>query len=165
MPNKVYYAPETAFTFADSGGDAVITLASLASGGGRLSASFDRGTGSKPGRHRWELNYRANAAPTVSSVNVVRLYLLTSVDNTKWTSGLSPADGALTPETLAGNSDFLGAAEITEASTSRDFNRAGFVNIMARYVAIVVWNACGQALHATAANNYVKFTPVPDEIQ
>jgi hypothetical protein len=165
VANLIYTNPGTALVFKDSGGDAVITLASLASGGGRLSAQYDRGAGAKPALYRWQLRWRANSAPTVAATNVVRLYLVPGDDGSYVAGGLGTADAAVTPEAFLANTEFLGAAEVTEASTSRDFVRQGYVWVRSRYVSVAVWNASGVALHATASNNEVRLTPVPDEIQ
>ena len=43
MANKVYIARETPVVFIDSGGDVVLTLVSLASAAGRVSARRDQG--------------------------------------------------------------------------------------------------------------------------
>lgn len=165
MANLIYGKPGTALVFADSGGDAVITLASLATGGGRISAQLDRGAGAQPALYRWQFRWRANSSPTVAATNVVRVYLVPGDDGSYIAGGLGTSDAAVTPEAFLANTEFLGASEVTEASTSRDFVRQGFVWVRSRYVSVAVWNASGVSLHATASNNAFRLTPVPDEIQ
>lgn len=165
MANQILAVPGTPITFEDSGGDIALTLASLANGAGRISAQWDRGAGAKPIEYRWQMRYRANAAPTVAATNVVRVYLECSDDGTFVAGGLGTADAAVSAEVLLTLGEFLGAVEITEASTTRDFVRQGNIWIRSRYVSVAVWNATGVALHATAANNEFRLTPVPSEIQ
>lgn len=165
MPNAIYNTPGTPTTFQDSGADVTLTLASLASGAGRLSAEWDRGAGAQPSLYLVQLRYRANAAPTVSPTNMVRLYLATRHGGTYRSGGLGAVDAAVSSETLFALCEFVGGVEIIEASTTRDHVRTWPVWIAARWVSVGTWNATGQALHATAANNEVRFTPVPWEIQ
>ncbi len=165
MANLIYAKAETPRVFQDSGGDTVLTLANLASGGGRISAQWDRGATALPSLYRWQMRFRSNAAPTVASSNVVRVYLVTGDDGSFISGGLPTTDQAVSNETLLNLAEFLGSVEITEASTSRDFVRQGHVWIRARYVSVAIWNATGQALHATSSNNSFRLTPVSDEVQ
>lgn len=165
MPNAIYNKPGTATTFQDSGADVALTLASLATGAGRLSTEWDRGAGAQPGLYRVQLRFQSNASPTVSPLNMARLYLVTRDDATYRSGGLGATDAAVSSETLLALADLIGGVEITEASTSRAFVRAWHVAVFSRWVSVAVWNATGQSFHATAANNEVRFTPVPWEIQ
>lgn len=162
MANKVYVAPGTAITFCDSGGDAVITLQNLAAGVGRLSARYDRGTGSLPARYHVRGVFQFETAPVVGEV--VEVWIAES-DGTYADGGVGTADAALT----AGQRLNLKFAAITKAQTTdtaTNFIASGVVEIYSRYVSIGVWNAsAADALENTANACRVILTPIPDEIQ
>jgi len=68
MANKIYGAIETAVTFKESGGDAVITLKNLGYGAGRLSARYDRGAGSKPRLYKCRAVMQWETAPRTRGI-------------------------------------------------------------------------------------------------
>lgn len=162
MANKVYAATETALVFKDSGGDAVITLQNLAAGVGRLSARYDRGTGSKPRRYKWRAVIQWETAPVVGEY--AEIYLAES-DGTTADANVGTADAALTAGQKL-NLPLIGlvAAQTTDTATS--FVRSGYCWISERYFSVGVWNAsAADNMENTANASTVTFTPVPDEIQ
>lgn len=163
MPNLIYAAPGTSIVFAASGGDAVITLASLADAAGRISAQFDRGSGSKPAIYRWQARTRANVSPVVGVV--ARIYLALGDDGSFVMGDWSTADQAVSVETLLLNAQFLGSVAADIANTTQDFVASGLVEIRSRYIQVAWWNAMGQALSSTAGNHEFRLTPYSDEIQ
>jgi hypothetical protein len=161
--SKLYYAPETTISFKSSGGDAVFSPASISSGGGRVSAVYDRGSGSKPAPFRWQARTRANVGPTVGGV--VRIYLITGQDGTYEDAAFAAGDAAVSSEDSFRNATLIGQVQADANSTTKDFVKSGLVYIYGRYIRVGWWNALSQALHATAANHEMTLTPVPDEAQ
>lgn len=163
MGQKIYTDPETAITFATSGGTVTITLTSLANAAGRLSAQWDRGAGAQPAWYRWQARFRANVAPAIGAILAV--YLVTGDDGTYLDGDFGTADAAISALTDLANARMLGVVVADAASTTKDFVASGLCLIRSRYVSVAVWNALGQALNATAGDHEVRLTPVPDEIQ
>lgn len=163
MANKVYYAQETVKSFKSSGGDAVITLTSLANAAGRISAVLDLGAGSKSGEYVWAMRTRVAVAPTVGAA--VRVYLATGLDGTWETGDFTAGDGAVSSEDLMKNLTLVGSVIADEASTTKDFVRNGLLYIRARYIRVAIWNDMGQALSSTATDHEFFLFPVPTEIQ
>lgn len=163
MPNKIYRAVETAITFRDSGGDAVITLQNLAFGAGRVSAQYDRGAGSKAKLHEIIGVIQFETAPVVGEA--VELYLFQS-DGTYVDGAVGVADAALTTDKRR-NGLFIGAVIVDTTSTATDIiARFADVPITSRYYSIGVWNAsAGDNLENTANASRVIVTPMPDEVQ
>ena len=159
----IYVNPGAAKTWKDSAGDFVMTMASLATAGGRIGAQWDRGAGAQPALYRWQFRWRANTAPTVG--NLVRLYLAIGDDGTYISNGLGTADAAVASEALCGNCLPIDSVEVTEAVTTRDFVKAGLIWIRSRYVSPIVFNASGVSFHATSTNQEFRLTAVPDQIQ
>lgn len=162
MTNKIYYAPESAITFKDSGGTAVLTLQNLGYGAGRISAQYDRGTGSKPMRYSWKGAVQFETAPAIGEL--VELYLAQSngtyVDGTVGTS-----DAALTTDKRR-NLDLIGVIVVDTTSTGVDVVASGICYIWQRYVSVGVWNgSAGDNLKNTANVNIIELTPIPDEVQ
>lgn len=162
MANKIYATPETPIVFSPGTGTA-ISLASLANGAGRISARYDRGSGAKPMRYRWQARTRSNVAPTVGML--VRLYLVTGQDGTYEDGGFGSGDIAIASEDLLRNVQLIGAVIADQASTTKDFVRSGIITIAAQYLRVAWWNATGQALHATGTNHEFTLVPYPEEIQ
>lgn len=163
MPNKILVNTGTVVTWKASGGSKVLTATSLASGAGRLGQQHDWGSGVVGRLYEWQARVRVATTPTVG--NVIRIYLATARDGTYVAGGLGTADAAVSAEDLLRNTDFLGAVEIDEASTTKDFVKRGLLYLRARYVSPVVWNASGVALSGTAADIEFAMWPSDDEIQ
>lgn len=163
MANKILVNTGTVATWAASGGTHVLTATSLANGAGRLGDQRDMGSGVVSRWYEWQFRWRAGAAPTVG--NVVRVYLATGRDGTYVSGALGTTDAAVSAEDLLRNCDFLGAVEVDEASTSKDFVRRGLLYLRSRYVSPVIWNASGVAFSATAAHMEFALWPSDDELQ
>jgi hypothetical protein len=162
MANKVYRAIETAITFKDSGGDAVITLANLGFGDGRLSAQYDRGAGSKPARYKWKGVFQFESAPAVGER--VEIYLAES-DGTSADGAVGTSDAALTAGQKS-NLKMIGIVLAQTTDTATNFIASGLCTIWERYISVGVWNAsAGANLENTANANFVTLTPMPEEIQ
>lgn len=163
MANKVYVAPETAITFKSSGGSATITCTSVATGAGRISAQYDRGAGSKPGRYKWRAKIVTASAATAG--RVVELYLSTS-DGTIQDGELGTSDAAVSDADYRRNLQFIGVVAADDsAGAGNIYLGSGVCEIFDRYISLVVWNDSGQSLSSTATDCEFSLTPVPDEIQ
>lgn len=162
MANKVYVAPETALTFCDSGGDVVMTLQNLAAGAGRLSARYDRGAGSKPGRYHVRGVFQFETAAVVGEVVEV---VIAESDGTYADGGVGTADAALTAGQKL-NLNFACAVKAQTTDTATNFIGSGIVMICSRYISVGVWNySAADNLENTANASRVILTPIPDEIQ
>lgn len=163
MVSKIYRAVETAITFRDSGGDAVITLQNLAFGAGRVSAQYDRGAGSKAKLHEVIGVVQFETAPVVGEA--IELYLFQS-DGTYVDGTVGTSDAALTTDKRK-NGLLIGAICVDTTSTATDIvARFTDVPITSRYYSVGIWNAsAGDNLKNTANTSRVIVTPMPDEIQ
>ncbi len=162
MANLIYTASQTAITFKESGGDAVITLINLGFGAGRVSAQYDRGAGSKPMRYSWKAVMQFETAPAVGEL--VEIYLAQS-DGTNVDGNVGTADAALTTDKRR-NLDLIGVVVADSTSTATSNIASGICYIWQRYFSVGVWNAsAADNLENTANANYITFTPIPDEVQ
>lgn len=162
MANKIYRAIETALTFCDSGGDAAITLQNLAFGAGRVSARYDRGSGSKPRLYRWRGVFQFETAPIVGEQ--IEVYLFES-DGTYMDGTLGTSNAALS-SAKRNNGELIGVVVVDTTSTATDIIGSGYCLISDQYISVGVWNAsAGDNLKNTANANRIILTPVPDEIQ
>lgn len=163
MANKILTAFGNLVNWQDSGASLTMTLASLANNAGRIGAQKDWGAGSVEGKYKIRVRFRANSTPTIG--NVVRVYLVTAQDANFRAGGFGTADAAIAAEARLANATFVGAVEIDEASTTKDFVAEFQVLLNARFVSPAIWNSSGVALHATASNNEIAMWPVADEVQ
>ena len=162
MANKIYRAAETAITFRDSSGDAVIALQNLGFGVGRVSARYDRGSGSKPRIYQWRGVFQFETAPIVGEL--IELYLFES-DGTYMDGTLGTSDAALS-SAKRNNGNPIGSVVVDTTSTGTDIIKSGLCLIHDRYISIGVWNgSAGDNLKNTANTSRVILTPYPDEIQ
>ena len=162
MTQKIYRAVETAITFKDSGGDAVITLANLGFGAGRVSAQYDRGAGSKPMRYKWKAVMQWTASPVVGEVAELNV---AESDGTYIDGNVGAADAAFLTGVKA-DLTLIGLVGVTAASGATNMIASGVCHIWERYFSVGVWNAsAAKNLQNTANVSLIVFTPMPDEIQ
>lgn len=163
MANKVYRATETPLTFKDSGGSAVITLQNLAFGAGRVSARYDRGSGSLARLHKVRLIVQFETAPIVGEQ--VELYLFES-DGTYMDGTLGTSDAALGSDKRR-NGKLVGSLIVDTTATGTDVIASwDNVPINDRYFSVGVWNgSAGDNLKNTANTSQIIITPMPDEVQ
>ena len=162
MANEILQKYGTAKTWTSSGGDAAITLASLASGAARIGAAIDRGA-TRSRKMQFELQVDFGTSPTKGTT--VDLYLVTSSDNTNWDGGTAPTDSALGSVDTLPQLVYVGSLVLDDITSP--MQRATFeIENAARYIAPVVHNnGTGQSLTATGTDQIVKMTPIIDEIQ
>lgn len=162
MANKIYAAPESVVSFKASGGTVTFTPTSLASGSLRVSAQYDRGSGSKPGRYVWRLTTKL---ASVAAGAFVSVYLSTS-DGTTQDGNLGTSDATSSSADKIRNLQWIGNVVCDKGSDSAEpWNGSGVVEIFDRYVSVVVYNISGVALSSTAGDHILTLTPMPDEIQ
>jgi hypothetical protein len=155
---------ENPVEFRDSGGNVSISLASLATGTGRVSDRVDRGPGSKPGLYE----VRGIFQTITLGFNIgdaVELYLFQS--DGVYIDGSVGAVNASFTGTKRLNGIYIGS--VVAASTSAGVDHIGSfadVKITSRYFSLGVYNSSTvRALSSTPNVNRVIFTPVPEEIQ
>ena len=162
----------TAKVVKNSGGDAAITLASLAnaaspatSAGARQSVKFDFGA-TRAEMWRCKATFEIAATPTAG--NVIDIYLSPSESATAGTDNAGNATGTDAAYTgYSNNIDaalkqcfFVGSFIVTAQATATV--QAGFVGRFAppsRYASVIVVNRSGAALHSTDTNQSITFTP------
>lgn len=162
MVSKVYINRETALVWKNTGGDAVITLASLAASTGRQGAQVDRGAGSFASRYRWRFWTKFATAPVLDER--IRLFIKTS-DGTIADNDDGTGDIALSSSDKLKNLLFLGDMRVDEAATAAVMSASGFVEIDSRYINPVVYNATVDSTSATATDHGFSLTPAPFEGQ
>lgn len=159
--NKIYRTAESAITFKDSGGSAVITLQNLAAGAGRVSARYDRGSGSKPVRYRWRAVIQFDSAPAVGEQ--IEIYLFES-DGTYVDGTIGTSDAALTTDKRK-NGHLIGCVIVDTTSHSTNIVASGIVEIYDQYFSVGVWNgSAADALKNTANTSSVELQAMPDDI-
>lgn len=164
MSNNIYLADGTAKVFKASGGDALWTPTSLANGAGRLSDQLDLGASPRPKIYRWVLRTKL-ASPTVGFL--LRPYLVrASTAAITYQDGiLGVADAAIASEVITQSAaQLLGPCPIQTNGTAFQV-WSGEVKILCRYVSLMLWNASGVALSATAGDHEFLLEPKNDQVQ
>lgn len=168
MPSLVYRLQETAqlWKASPSAPDLGLTLTSLANQTLRQGARWDRwaGAGSAvalPELYSWRAWIKVATTPTIGQL--VTLYLATS-DGTHTDGDLGTADATINIERRR-NATPIGAIEIDEASTTREFSNSGLILIEPRYVIPLVLNESGVALSSTATDHGFVLRPFSLQIQ
>lgn len=158
----------TAKTVKSSGGDAVITLASLANGSYRQSAKVNLGTPFGK-TYRVVLNLEFAATPT--SGNTVTVWANGSSSATPGTDnrgGCSGSDGSYTgyssnAAASVKHLQFVGQNEVTaQATATVQSIELGIWCPEAQYNSFVILNSSGAAIHSSDANCVLTLTPLED---
>jgi hypothetical protein len=152
--------------FQSSGGDAAITLTSLASNAARQSVKLDLGA-TFSARYACFMDIELTTAPTAGER--VELWLAWSwtatagSDNPGGVSGTDAAYKAAEEDEWKKQLDFAGSLIATaDGSTVIQRQLAGIVDAKARYLSVVVVNKSGVAFHSTAANLRIVLVPLTD---
>ena len=164
MPNDVLTKVGSPITFQDSGGTVVLTLQNLGFGAGRVSATYDKGAGSKADWAHVHGVIQFETAPIAGEV--VEVYVF-SHDGTNVPADLGVADAAVTVANKRNNLPGPCIAISAEAATADlDFEKQGFAYIPLRYVSVMVWNgSAGDNLQNTANINRIVISLLNPEIQ
>ncbi|MEE8551489.1 MAG: hypothetical protein V3T08_09590 [Gemmatimonadota bacterium] len=173
MPNKILGARGTRITFEASGGTVVLTLTSVASGAGRISATHDKTGGSQEKRFGGGL--RTQIATTPVAADIIRIYL---IEQWEASNGGSPAfkvpgdlpstDSAIADEDRFKAGGILIGRLIVPPSPAQDVEYVSLpfdFETRAQKFQIGVWNASAVALTSTATEHEVWLEDVDDEIQ
>lgn len=155
----------TAKTIKSSGGDAAITLASLANGSYQQSATLDLGA-TRARAYRVDFEGEFVATPTAG--NTVDLYGSwgnatgagrgnTSGSDASYTGYSS--DAAASVKEL----EFLGSHVcVARATTTVQKSNVGVIFPKGRYLNLVLLNGAGSAFHSSDSNCCVILTPIED---
>lgn len=163
----------TAKVIRNSGGDAAITLASLANGngtstGGRQSASLDFGA-TRARRYRVECNFEMAATPTAG--NAINLFGSWNSSTGAGEGNTSGSDAAYTGysnniDAATRQLEFFGSHICTaQATTTQQRSIVGVISPKGRYLNLVVDNRSGAAFHSTDTNQFITFTPIEETIE
>lgn len=166
LPDYLRVQSGTTFTFKSSGGDAAITLASLANGSYRQSVKLDLGAT----RAEWfDVYVDIEMAATPTAGNTIDLYWAPSSSATAGTDNggnVSGTDAAYTGYSSNAAASVLqlqpmGALYLTAQATSTvQRGYAGRFSPAQRYGSLVVGNSGGSAVHSSDSNCQIRIVPV-----
>jgi hypothetical protein len=172
LPDFAKVQSGTAKTIKNSGGDAAITLASLANGngtsaGGRQAATLDLG---ETWAQWWRLAAEFELAATPTAGNAINLFASWYLSTGAGQGNTSGSDAAYTGysnniDASTKQLDFLGAHICTAQATATV--QKCFVGIIfpkSRYLNLVVDNRSGAAFHSTDTNQVIRLTPLEQSI-
>lgn len=170
LPDNALIQTGTEVTFKNSGGDAAISVASVANGAARQSVKADFGA-TRARLYNVRAEVELAATPTAGAL--IDLYLNPSSSATAGTDNLANCAG--TDSAYAGYSSnltaslpqliYIGSLVCTTQTTATV--QSGFVGqvmLPQRYGSIVVVNNSGAAFHSTNTNQAFRFVPVADTI-
>jgi len=163
----------TAKVIRNSGGNAAITLASLANGngtstGGRQSATLDLGANFAK---RWRLETNFELASTPTAGNAINLFASWNSSTGAGEGNTSGADATYTGysnniEAATKQLEFLGSHICTSQVTStQQRSLVGTIEAKGRYLNLVVDNRSGAAFHSTDTNQFITLTPLEETIE
>lgn len=170
MVNKLYINPETAITWANSGGDELLDLGGTGGGAdGVVMGSFlDLGSAARSEFYMYELTIDGfDTAPVIGES--VLLYLAfsnatTNFDGNPTTDPTTTAEGTMTTDQLR-NVLLLDAASVYSTTAANELKISGTVRIPFRYVSPVVHNNTVDKLLSTSDAHTFILTPIPPELQ
>lgn len=177
LPDTFRRQSGTAKTIKNSGGDAAITLASLANStsettGGRQSVKLDLGA-TRGRSYQVKADFELAATPTAG--NVIELWWSPSSSATAGTDnkgGASGTDAAYTGYSSNMNASvkqcqFIGAFVCTAQATAtvQKATVAGAFVPQERYGSLILINKSGAAFHSTDTNQVITLTPSEDVIE
>lgn len=171
MPNLINVNPETTLWFvpaaATQAEDAIFEVDGLASGAGQQSAQHDFGVAARSALFEWRAFVQFATAPVLGET--VDIYLKTAGSSASATAHPDNDDGtgdaAVSAEDKLRNLHFIGSIVVDEAVANIEMVASGIVEIRARAVQVVFWNATADALTTDVNENGFMLTPVPDEVQ
>lgn len=160
--NSILQLLATAITWLSTGGSAAFTPTSLGTVAGRQGAYYDLGTAARPRRFSWRAWLKPGATRVVGEI--VEIYLLAG-DGTHYDNDDGTGDIAVSArDKLRNAGPPIGTVEIDE-NAAVDMGASGIVEIGARYVAPVFWNATANTLSGTTTDYGFALTPIEDEVE
>jgi hypothetical protein len=173
LPDNFKVTSGTVLQIRNSGGDAAITLASLANGngtsaGGRQSVTLDLGTN---WAQRWRIVTEFEFAATPTAGNAVNLFASWFTTTGAGLGNTSGTDAAYTGysnniDAATRQLEFIGAHICTSQTTSTV--QRCFVGVFfpkSRYLNLVVDNRSGAAFHSTDTNQVIRLVPLEESIE
>lgn len=168
LPDYFKVGPGTAKTIKNSGGDAAITLASLANGSMRQAVTLDLGAN---WARLWRIDCDFEIAATPTAGNAINIFGSFSNATGAGKANTTGSDGAYAgyssnAAAASKQLDFLGSHICTTQATSTvQKSNCGVFFPKGRYLNLVVDNESGAALHSTDTNQAITFTPLEESIQ
>jgi hypothetical protein len=173
LPDYIKISAGTPKTIRSSGGDAAITLASLANGngtsaGGRQSATLDLGAN---WAQRWRIDIDIEMAATPTAGNAINLFASYSATTGAGKGNTSGSDAAYTGyssniDQSTKQLEFLGSHIVTgQATTTVQKSNVGICFPKGRYLNLVVDNRAGSAVHSDDSNCVITLTPLEESIE
>ena len=171
MANLIYRNRETTQWFipaaAAQAEDAAFEVHNLASGAGRQSAQIDLGESAVSRLYEWRAFVQLADTPNLGET--VRIYLKTAGSSASATAHPDNDDGtsegAVSAEDKLKNLHFIGSIIVDETVADIEMVASGLVEIGARAIQVVFWNAAADGLTNDVDENGFMLSPVPDEIQ
>lgn len=159
--SKVYQVIETAITYLNSGGSAAFTPTSLASGAGRQSAYYDRGTAAAARKFNLRVWFKPGGTRVIGEQ--VDVYILTG-DGTHYDNDDGTGDIAVSALDKLRNPTWIGSVDIDE-NAAVEMGANWDIEVTGRYIAVVFWNRTANTLSTTAGDYGAELIPIPDESQ
>ncbi len=171
MANKILRVIDTTLFFVPAAAaqaeDAIFEVDGLGAGAGHQSAHLDLAVTAKSRLYEWAAFVQFASAPVLGEI--IRIYLKTAGNSASATIHPLNDDGttsvAVSAEDKLNNLHQIGSLVVDQAAANIEMVARGFVEISARAVAVVFWNAAVDALTTDVDENGFMLTPVPDEIQ
>lgn len=173
LPDYFKVSPGTAKTIKASGGDAAITVASLANGNGtstgaRQSATLDLGAN---WAQRWRIDVDREIAATPTAGNVINFFASFGNATGAGRGNTSGSDASYTGysnniDAATKQLEFLGSHICTAQATSTvQKSMVGVFFPKGRYMNLVEDNRSGAAYHSTDTNQVITLTPLEESIE
>ena len=166
MTNLIYQSDGTALWFVPAAAaqaeDAAFEMHNIATTVGRQSAQQDLGSGARASFYHWRAWVQFATTPVVGEI--VRFYVKTS-DGNYPDNDDGTTEGALSAEDKLRNLHYIGAIQVDEAAADVEMVASGMIEIRARYINIVMYNATVDSLTNDVDENGFVLIPVPDQIQ
>lgn len=155
-----------------SGGDATVTLTSLANGNGlgtgaRQSSTLYLG---ENWAQRWRIDFEGEFAATPTARNTLNIYASFSNGNGAGLGNTSGTDSAYTGynndiDVAVSQLEFLGAHTCSAVATPTvQRSQVGLMFPKGPYVNFVFDNRSGVAMHSSAANALLRLTPLDEGV-
>lgn len=173
LPDFFKVSPGTAKTIKASGGDAAITVASLANGngtsaGGRQAATLDLGAN---WAQRWRMDVDRELAATPTAGNAINYFASYGNATGAGKGNTSGSDAAYTGysnniDAATKQLEFLGSHICTaQATATVQKSMVGIIFPKGRYLNLVEDNRSGAAYHSTDTNQVITLTPLEESIE
>ena len=169
--NLIRVNPDTTIWFvpdaATQAQDAIFEVDGLGAGAGHQSAQHDFGVAAHSALYEWKAFVQFATAPVLKEV--VDIYLKTAGTDVSATAHPDNDDGtgdlAVSAEDKLKNLHYIGSIVVDQATLGIEMVASGIVEIRARAIQVVFWNATADALTTDENENGFFLTPVPDEVQ